>query len=115
MVLIVASILIAFGLEAGGKAAAPWMRSGQRCRPCAGTLGDIRDHVLAAELSAWPGLMDEIDEDQVFIIDSYNRLQEVRVRAVVSWRFTRGRCRVCRTNWERWTGGSTPCWSSRWP
>jgi len=45
----------------------------------AGTLGDIRNHVLAAELSAWPGLMDEIDEDQVFIIDSYNRLQEIRV------------------------------------
>ena len=45
----------------------------------AGTLGDIRNHVLAAELSAWPGLLDEIDEDQVFIIDSYNRLQEIRV------------------------------------
>lgn len=45
----------------------------------AGTLGDIRNHTLAAELSAWPGLMDEIDEDQVFIIDSYNRLQEIRV------------------------------------
>lgn len=46
----------------------------------AGTLGDIRSHELAAELSAWPGLMDEIDEDQVFIIDSFNRLQEMRVR-----------------------------------
>ncbi len=46
----------------------------------AGTLGDIRNHELAAELSAWPGLMDEIDEDQVFIIDSFNRLQEIRVR-----------------------------------
>lgn len=46
----------------------------------AGTLGDIRNRVLAAELSAWPGLMDEIDEDQVFIIDSYNRLQEIRVQ-----------------------------------
>lgn len=45
----------------------------------AGTLGDIRNRVLAAELSAWPGLMDEIDEDQVFIIDSYNRLQDIRV------------------------------------
>ena len=46
----------------------------------AGTLGDIRNHELAAALSAWPGLMDEIDEDQVFIIDSFNRLQEVHVR-----------------------------------
>ena len=46
----------------------------------AGTLGDIRNHILAAELSAWPGLMDEIDEDQVFIIDSFNRLQDIRVR-----------------------------------
>lgn len=45
----------------------------------AGTLGDIRNHTLAADLSAWPGLMDEIDEDQVFIIDSFNRLQEIRV------------------------------------
>ena len=46
----------------------------------AGTLSDIRNHRLAAELSAWPGLMDEIEEDQAFIIDSFNRLQEVRVR-----------------------------------
>jgi len=45
----------------------------------AGTLGDIRNQALAAALSAWPGLMDEIDEDQVFIIDSFNRLQEIRV------------------------------------
>jgi hypothetical protein len=46
----------------------------------AGTLSDIRNHRLAAGLSAWPGLMDEIEEDQVFIIDSFNRLQDVRVR-----------------------------------
>jgi hypothetical protein len=45
-----------------------------------GTLADIRNHRLAAELSAWPGLMDEIEEDQGFIIDSYNRLLEIRVR-----------------------------------
>jgi hypothetical protein len=45
----------------------------------AGTLGDIRNQALAAELSAWPGLMDEIEEDQVFIIDSFNRLQQIRV------------------------------------
>ena len=45
----------------------------------AGTLGYIRNHELAAELSAWPGLMDEIEEDQAFIIDSFNRLQEIRV------------------------------------
>ena len=45
----------------------------------AGTLGDIRNHQLAAALSAWPGVMDEIDEDQVFIIDSFNRLQDIRV------------------------------------
>ena len=45
----------------------------------AGTLGDIRNHQLAAALSAWPGVMDEIDEDQVFIIDSFNRLQAIRV------------------------------------
>ena len=32
-----------------------------------------------AELSSWPGLMDEIEEDQTFIIDSFNRLQAVRV------------------------------------
>lgn len=46
----------------------------------AGTLADIRNHRLAADLSSWPGLMDEIEEDQAFIIDSFNRLQEVRVR-----------------------------------
>ncbi len=45
-----------------------------------GTLVDIRNRDLAAELSAWPGLMDEIEEDQVFIIDSFNRLQDLRVR-----------------------------------
>ena len=45
-----------------------------------GTLNDIRNRDLAAELSAWPGLMDEIEEDQVFIIDSFNRLQDLRVR-----------------------------------
>jgi hypothetical protein len=45
----------------------------------AGTLSDIRNHRLAAELSSWPGLLDEIEEDQSFIIDSFNRLQAVRV------------------------------------
>ncbi len=45
-----------------------------------GTLADIRNDRLAAELSAWPGLLDEIEEDQGFIIDSYNRLLEVRIQ-----------------------------------
>jgi len=45
----------------------------------AGTLGYISNHELAAQLSAWPGMMDEIEEDQAFIIDSFNRLQEIRV------------------------------------
>jgi len=45
----------------------------------AGTLSDIRNGRLAADLSAWPGLLDEIEEDQAFIIDSFNRLLELRV------------------------------------
>lgn len=45
----------------------------------AGTLSDIRNRRLAAELSSWPGLLDEIEEDQAFIIDSFKRLQAVLV------------------------------------
>lgn len=50
-----------------------------------GALDRVTDGALAAALAGWPGLMDEIEEDQMFLVETWGDLRDwLRDRALLS-------------------------------